>query len=799
MNAYDLATAVYDVLIREIGRRAGQQVEPPAPPSVPLANWDSYLHRAEKLALAKTVTTDGTIPQLRSILGQLYQAQRAGFYAPNDIGTDAVRLIPQLNPIADIASRYQAIWNTLYPEWRKQWQNDTSPAVREANLHALLHRYTWTMAAPLTNTDTDNQTDINFYDYARMTAALAVCLAETDDLPPATPALLVGGDISGVQDWLYTFGSAGAAKSLRGRSFYLQLLSEVIALYVLRELALPQANLLYAGGGGFYLLAPVSKAAQIAELRKTISAKLLTMHEGALYLALDATPLTVEHLLGSEQDKEQRVGAAWSAVSRLLNQQKVRRFSELDDSAMAQVIGAPLAGTGEPDKQCAVCRRSILPGEAFIAPKLDEGEVVPPIVNRTKCGLCGSFETLGTQLRNAEFLVISDVNFLETDDRVIDWQMGLRRFGFDVQLCPNVHEAENGWAIDSNFVRIYTWQLQTTLSHFPGQLDKKPYVWAFRPLAQCVPDQRNNHGHWEIADFSDLAQASDGIKRWGVLRMDVDNLGTIFRSALPTNSLCGVVGVSGLLRLFFEGWVPQLAHRLNAESDKPRAYLIYAGGDDLFVVGSWSVLPGLAHTIRNEFSRFVCGNERVTISGGISLALDEKYPLYQAAREAGRAEEMAKDLPGKDGLAFLGQALKWGTDYDRVDKRVQKLVSWIAMNTSSEQHQRIQQYLHPLPRSFLMILRTIDTEWREWKKQENSNRPRSGIKPRYSIHTDKELYLGPWQWHLIYNLYRAAERTHDGELIREIKRLSEQLLAGEIKTIGLSGRWAELLTRTRGD
>jgi len=69
-----------------------------------------------------------------------------------------------------------------------------------------------------------------------------------------------------------------------------------------------------------------------------------------------------------------------------------------------------------------------------------------------------------------------------------------------------------------------------------------------------------------------------------------------------------------------------------SETDRKLPYVIYAGGDDLFLVGAWDVLPPLAQAIRAAFDRLTDG--RLTMSAGISLARD-KYPLYRAAEDAG--------------------------------------------------------------------------------------------------------------------------------------------------------------------
>ena len=73
--------------------------------------------------------------------------------------------------------------------------------------------------------------DVSVYTQSKLVAAIAVCLAayteetdtditalnETSDA--SKPFLVVSGDFSGIQSFIYTIPSKGALKSLRGRSF----------------------------------------------------------------------------------------------------------------------------------------------------------------------------------------------------------------------------------------------------------------------------------------------------------------------------------------------------------------------------------------------------------------------------------------------------------------------------------------------------------------------------------------------------------------------------------------------------
>lgn len=717
----------------------------------------ALLARAGALAMQNDgrQQTDG-LPALQSIMGHLHQGAQDCYYGPQLLDTVEQVLMPGEQP-KDLIATYRKLWQQMRHEIHGLDRLAATEA-REAGYLGLMQRFTWAMPAPGVH-----DTDVSMYDFVRVQAALAVCLDEQPQVGDAV-ALLVGGDLSGVQDWLYTIGSEGAARSLRGRSVYLQLLSEIVAQWLLDSLALPSCNLLYAGGGNFYVLAPVSAEAELGRLQIELTQRLLKMHGGALYVALGSTQLTEELL-------KQRVGHAWEQAHQAMSRRKQQRFAELDDDlAMSAVIGSALPGTGKLTDSCRVCRRTISDGEkTHSVDDADGGRV---------CQLCTSFETLGNQLPHAEFLVLSRLARSETNQQVLDWRAGLRQFGYDVQFAAHAQSERGAWKpVESDLVRIFFWkQEQPELTSFPGMPELATTVWLFRPLAQATPLHYTNRGE-QIATFEELK--SEGVDRWAVLRMDVDRLGALFRDGIPDASLSRVVGVSGMLRLFFEGYVPRLADALNSQ-EHPSVYLMYAGGDDLFVVGGWSHLPGLAWQIREALRKFAAGNKKLTISAGISLALSERYPIYQAAQDAGEAEEMAK-REGRNRIAFLGQAVEWEgqsqANFQAVHRRVQEIADWLTK--------------HNLNRSFLMRLREIDVEMRAWQKHE-----RVAAQARYK-HSNKKLYLGPWQWHLVYSLQRATERVKDDDVKSSVTRFIGNIVPQEIEVLGLESRWAELLTRKK--
>ncbi|CAG1009785.1 partial CRISPR system single-strand-specific deoxyribonuclease Cas10/Csm1 (subtype III-A), partial [Anaerolineae bacterium] len=263
----------------------------------------------------------------------------------------------------DQGQAYQDLCETLRAAAKQDSADDETYL---ENLLAALQRATWCVPSAYYH----SIPDVSLYDHSRMTAALAVCLTELrvgevtelleavkhvfQDQKPSTdlPALqknvavLIGGDISGVQSFIYTLSAKGAAKTLRGRSFYLQLLNEAVLRYVLRELGLPTTNVIYSGGGHFYLLAPPSAAQRLSAIRQKIDRVLVKQHGTALYLALESVAVPASSLkLGA-------FPAVWDDIHLRLGRAKQRRYLDLGDELYAQVF-QPQAHGGNQDQTCS--------------------------------------------------------------------------------------------------------------------------------------------------------------------------------------------------------------------------------------------------------------------------------------------------------------------------------------------------------------------------------------------------------------------------------------------------------------
>ena len=623
-------------------------------------------------------------------------------------------------------NRYGELWGEFTRELQRLTGERGYQSADYQTLVALLHKYTARMpaATPWERGAEQTVPDVSLYDHLRTTAAIAACVHREilpDDLDgylrksAERPfCALLKGDISGLQNFLYGIKSEGASRELRGRSFYLQLLTEAIALWILRRFDLPITNLLLASGGHFYLLLPYREAREgIDALRAEIAEKLWGAHREELSVVLAGVPVTANNF--------DDFSGRWKLVSEEIERQKRTKWRELPKGTMFDLFFTPH----------------------------DERETEDY-----------EFPELGRQLRNAQHLVAFEIPEQPISDRP-KWREIIRSFGLDVHLVAKP-EAKPASPADVTHATVYRLNSTDFLSDeiLEGfRWGDLPVTYDFRPLPQVIPRRPEGDA---VADFDQLADASEGAKWLSVLRMDVDNLGGLFRNGLGDSATISRMStLSESLRLFFEGYIPQLCRDYNANHAPEILELIYAGGDDLFLVGGWSAAPQIARQIRDEFRAFV-GGEHVTLSGGIAVE-HKKYPLYQLANDAGDALDSAKALrQEKDALNFL-----------------QKPMTWAQFNQVDEWHKRLFTAVSgekPLPSGFLTRLSEI-----------------------YHLYESDKQNQRKWAWRLIYHLGRAKQmyKNHIA-LIDDLRRglVVNHSEEGELlQFLRVIVRWTTLRTR----
>ena len=507
--------------------------------------------------------------------------------------------------------------------------------------------------------------DISLYDHVRLTAAYAASMVQyfkahgiTDYKKHTTGEggramrkepmyLLVSADISGIQSFIYAIPSKGALKSLRGRSFYLEILLENVADEILTACSMSRSALLYTGGGHFYLLLPNTEKVRgvLAKYHEAINDWMMQHFGDGLYLAMAWTACAGEEFrAGSMESSEGMEGgthgtqAVFQRLSDMLEAEKQARYSP----AQLADLFSPASSCNrllDAARECSICHTS---STALVAYRGEEGA--------DACPMCANLYLFGQRILEEDVFCVSVAKHEEA--------LPLPGLGRELYLSAESLAGVENLPYDAERLyvknKVYTGESLAT------------HLWLGDYTAR--KDGR-------VMDFTELAELAggtadgSGIRRLGVLRADVDNLGAAFRAGFPAKyaTLTRTAVLSRQLSLFFKHYINALCRGevngvnesgaekfslFGREKKKERdIHIVYSGGDDIFLLGAWDEVVELAVDLRRAFQRFTSG--RLHFSAGIGFFKD-KCPVAAMARKAGELESLAKSRPEKDAVALFG-------------------------------------------------------------------------------------------------------------------------------------------------
>jgi CRISPR-associated protein Csm1 len=161
-------------------------------------------------------------------------------------------------------------------------------------------------------------------------------------------------------------------------------------------------------------------------------------------------------------------------------------------------------------------------------------------------------------------------------------------------------------------------------------------------------------------DFETIAKSADGDDKIAAMKLDVDNLGVLFRGL----SEADYKTLSGALKNFFDGTLKQLIAEKNVMQN---VYVVFSGGDDCFLIGTWNVLFDLAISIRNRFRdfqeelkqkiQFSTQNE-ITFSAGM-IVEQPRYPMIRLVGDVEESLDYSKRTENKNSITVFGKTIKW--------------------------------------------------------------------------------------------------------------------------------------------
>lgn len=501
--------------------------------------------------------------------------------------------------------------------------------------------------------------DISLYVHSKITSAVASCMKLYFDEQQIQDYkkycfnsgskifrnekiyLLVSGDISGIQDFIYTIPSKGALKTLRGRSLYIDLLLEEFIDEYLEQIGLSRANVLYSGGGHFYILVP-----NIEDTKKAIDKLQAKMNRWLmeniginLYLAIGTAECSANNLMKSEAQ-----GNLFAIVNKKLKDDKTIRYSK-DEDFLEYIFNVE----NEKDtakKECNICHNLV--DKLWIYNSDEE----------IACEFCLNLYKLGQDI------LTQDLVFVISEEKI---DGGIKIFGKDKDLYMYAVNIEDIDMFKGKILRIYS---------------KNNLLENDLAIRLYLADYSAKNENDEVMTFDDLAKSScktdKGIKRLGVLRLDVDDLGIAFSSGFVNDkdkiednlryaTLSRYADLSKDISMFFKvainkicagdltGCVDFEEKAFNifgiAKAKKRKVNIIYAGGDDLFLVGAWDEVLEVAIDINRAFKQFT--NGKLTLSVGMAM-FSPTYPISKMAEIAGLLVQMSKSKKDKNSIALFG-------------------------------------------------------------------------------------------------------------------------------------------------
>lgn len=509
-------------------------------------------------------------------------------------------------------------------EFDKQFYEEVAGKIKEniekrefnsENINSLLEVLEETCSYVPSSTNRSELSDISLYDHVKMTAAIATCIyhyLEYNHISNYKEVLFKNAkefyakdifcmysmDISGIQDFIYTIASKDALKTLRSRSFYIEIMMQHILDELCDKLEISRANIIYNGGGQCYILVPNTDKCikEIERYEEEINGWLKKHFSTALYIGGGICKCNSNNLKNIPEGSYSDI---YRTLSNEISNKKMCRYSAKDIKAFNSIQYDSY------ERECVVCKR------------------LGNVNKLGECHYCEGIKKMSKDILYAKFFVV-------TDDRNI----GYLELPGDKYLSAYSDEKDIKEIIDrKDFIRVYS---SNKMNNGYG-IAKNLWI--------------GNYKVDEMSTFDEYEKASYGAKRLAVYRADVDDLGITFINGFKQNNgkyetLSRTATLSRQLTLFFKQHInyilsnPEYSLVANRRPTR-NISIVYSGGDDIFVVGAWNDVMEFAVDLENAFMKFT--QNTLSLSGGIGL-YKSGYPINSMAEEVEYLESTAKNI-----------------------------------------------------------------------------------------------------------------------------------------------------------
>jgi CRISPR-associated protein Csm1 len=613
------------------------------------------------LEAQKTQPPDDTVPirLLRPIfewLGKGEATPKEAGYAYPFAPMAADSIFPR-KISADNTNNLQESYNSFFNEFQSalkglQHKDPRTSHLWFENFESLMMLYM--SALPASQATDAAGSDVFLYDYARIEAAFAVADAlykrQTSPSASSDKYMIISGGISGIQNFIlrgYGDSRKHRAKLLRGRFFAVSLLSELCADMLCRYIGLPSTSVILNAAGRFTRLAP-----DTVETRNAVEQVSEKVNKWLIKHTYGETNITLSKLVANRQVFEgEALRGLWNQLERRKEECKFQKINLAEFGGRIKEYQESFKNEFTPSL-CPVCGKR--PSQLKI-----HGQV--------SCELCRDHIFLGEHLVKEDRLAVIQAK-AASDHGIKGLHIPLFYeyqivFGPVDDLLKKVPDAV-----------LKYWDLSNTPD---GSLAVK-FINGYVPVCTDADEEYKKHLSGDESDSIRPGQPQtlnliafkaqkeikkgkfQGVAALGVLKADVDDLGRLMACGLGTEqfTLPRLATLSRQMNNFFAVYLPRLLEN-ELQGQFSDVYTVFAGGDDLFLIGPWNRMIELAAHLRKEFARYVCHNANIHFCAGISLHKSHTPIDLMAQTSEEELDKAKNESSAKNRLTLFGETVLW--------------------------------------------------------------------------------------------------------------------------------------------
>ncbi len=440
--------------------------------------------------------------------------------------------------------------------------------------------------------------------------------------------LLISGDFWGIQKFIFDgLTTSKASKILRSRSAMVQLITYAVVERI-KEVFKGSEALLF-GAGKFMILAKNEEPEKLKVIQKELDSYFLENFFGQNGFILSSQPTKAERLLNQKDSMKDDLDALGADN----DSKKLNKFDLLNVEDDAILIDPFKEAEINDNNSCKFCNKRIVDSE----------------LEEDACPICFNQINLGKKLTTHDYINIIGFGRLSRHKKIDKNMIEIIKLG-----------KKSYYARFSKSSKHFSWGKTFDIS------TNKPYKetdkWS---LNSYVPKGDYN----SIKTFGEYIEENGKSISSGLmaLKADIDKLGDTFREFYKED-FRKFNRLSREVEFFFSDYITSLVER------RKNVYTVFAGGDDLFLIGEYREIVDLAKEIREEFYNFSLN--KTTISMGLVM-FKPTTPITFVSDMADKAEKRAKIE--RDSIDIFGVSMKFEEFYE-IENSFGRVVKYLKDN-----------------------------------------------------------------------------------------------------------------------